>query len=166
MTAAASPISCIVAESSSVTADKSAALSFDVWIFFCTSLTTSSSFCALEMISFIMRWSFSMKVLIPLPKSATSSFERIVILLVKSPCLLSMPFIIPFISLFATLSLRITNINTPYNVSKSKITLSAIINVLRTLAVLYFEASSSPATPDWFLALLIIASTCITMSLL
>ena len=159
MIVAECPTSCMVAESSSVTADRSEALSFEVLTLSCTSLTTSSSFLEFSIIIFMMLCSFAIKVLIPFPRSEISSFDKILIRLVRSPSLWSMPLIMSLISWFATISFLIIKINTLYNVIKRAITLSTTIMVFFNTALLYSVVNASLACMALACARAIILST-------
>ena len=97
---ALSEISCIVAESSSVSADRSDTLPLEVCTLSRTSFTTPSRSLELLLIIRKISCSFAIKALMPPPTDATSLLLVMVTLRVRSPCRLSISEIISFISLF------------------------------------------------------------------
>ena len=128
------PTSCMVADSSSVIADKSVALSFDVATLSPTSRTTFSIWFVFSIIIFSICWSLSINRLIPFPRSAISSFDKTATLLVRSPSPLSIPLIMSLMSLFVARIGLITKRITQYNATIRSVTLIAIIMPLLTNA--------------------------------
>ena len=145
----------MVAESSSVNADRSDTLLFDVITLSRTSLTTVSIRFELWMIVLKISCNFPMKRLMPLPTAATSWFSIMVTRLVRSPSLLSIPSIISLISFFVLESGTITIFSTENTANSKDAMLTAIVTKLTVKEYLYtlvnccFAVSALLFTTSW-----------------
>ncbi len=127
-------ISSIVAVSSSVSAERSDTLLFEVMTLSLTSDTTSSILWELLVIILKIFWSLPMKTLMPCPTAATSRFERMDTRLVRSPCLSSMSDMISVISCSVRVSGLITNLNTLTSANARARMLTIIVPTLVAMA--------------------------------
>ena len=146
ITEAFAEISCIVAESSSVSAERSDTLPFDVTMLSRTSPTTSSIL--LELLTIILKisCSLSMKTLMPFPTAATSWFADTLTRLVRSPSRLSISCMIFVISFCVLTSGRMTNLNTHKSVARRDAILMMIATMPVTSEVWYTVCSCCFAT--------------------
>ena len=129
ITDAFSEISCMVADSSSVKAERSDTLLLLVWTLWRTSSTTLSILAELVTTALNIACSFVIKTLMPLPTASTSALLIGVTLCVKSPFLLSILTMMPLISFCVRSRGLITMVTTAKTTNSNAIILIAIVNV-------------------------------------
>ena len=137
ITVAFSEISCIVAESSSVKAERSETLLLLVCTLWRTSSTTLSILAEFVTTALKMVCSFVINTFIPFATASTSALDIYPTLCVRSPFLLSMLTIIPSISFCVLESGLITIEITESTTTKSAATLTTIVTTHVTTEARY-----------------------------